>query len=202
MEEKMQVKVIERTQDIQIQEQEIVRKEKELEATIKKPAEAERYRLEKLAEANKQKIIMEAEAESEAIRLRGEAEAHAIQVRAKAEAETMARMADAFKQYDQAAKVEMILRTLPKVCLIRWCAKRFVSCVIFLVVKVAAEVAHPLSQCNKVVMVSNSNEVGAARITGEVLDIVTKIHANVASLIGASGAGQAASSSVGTCSSN
>lgn len=52
-EEKMQVQVVERTQQIMLQEQEIIRKEKELEAKIKKPAEAEKYKLEKLAEAER-----------------------------------------------------------------------------------------------------------------------------------------------------
>ena len=51
--EKMQVQVVERTQQIMLQEQEITRREKELEAKVKKPAEAERYRLEKLAEAQR-----------------------------------------------------------------------------------------------------------------------------------------------------
>lgn len=50
-EEKMQVQVVERTQQITLQEQEIIRKEKELEAKIKKPAEAEKYKLERIAEA-------------------------------------------------------------------------------------------------------------------------------------------------------
>lgn len=49
----MQILVIERAQNIQIQEQEITRRDRELEATIRKPAEAEKYRLEKIAEANK-----------------------------------------------------------------------------------------------------------------------------------------------------
>ena len=49
----MQVQVVERTQQIMLQEQEISRREKELEAKVKKPAEAERYRLEKLAEAQR-----------------------------------------------------------------------------------------------------------------------------------------------------
>ena len=49
----MQIQVIERSQNIQIQEQEIIRRERELEATIRKPAEADKYRLEKLAEANR-----------------------------------------------------------------------------------------------------------------------------------------------------
>ncbi len=49
----MQVQVVERTQQIMLQEQEITRREKELEAKVKKPADAERYRLEKLAEAQR-----------------------------------------------------------------------------------------------------------------------------------------------------
>lgn len=49
----MQIKVIERGQQIQVQEQEIIRRERELDSTIRKPAEAEKFRLEKLAEANR-----------------------------------------------------------------------------------------------------------------------------------------------------
>jgi flotillin len=49
----MQVKVIERTQQIQLQEQEIVRRERELESKVRKPAEAEKYKMEKLAEADR-----------------------------------------------------------------------------------------------------------------------------------------------------
>ena len=49
----MQITVIERAQQIQIQDQEVIRRERELDATVRKPAEAEKYRLEKLAEANK-----------------------------------------------------------------------------------------------------------------------------------------------------
>merc|ERR1711936_1089786 len=48
-EENMQIKVIERSQEIAIQAQEIERREKELESSVRKPAEAEKYKLEKLA---------------------------------------------------------------------------------------------------------------------------------------------------------
>ncbi|GBL66651.1 Flotillin-1, partial [Araneus ventricosus] len=163
-EEQMQVKVIERAQEIQVQEQEILRKEKELEATVRRPAEAEKYRLEKLAEANRNRVIMEAEAEAEAIRLRGEAEAFAIEAKAKAEAEQMAKKADAFKEYREAAMVDMVLDTLPKI---------------------AAEVAAPLTQCNRVVMVSDGkSDVGAGRLTGEVLDIIAQVPHVVTKLTG------------------
>ena len=52
-EEQMQIRVVERSQQIQVQEQEIIRRERELDATIRKPAEAEKFRLEKIAEANR-----------------------------------------------------------------------------------------------------------------------------------------------------
>ncbi|OTF74993.1 flotillin-1-like protein [Euroglyphus maynei] len=162
MEGKMQVKIIEKTQDIEIQKEEIQRKKKHLEATIRKAADAERYRMEKLAEANKQRIQMESEAEAKAIKLRGEAEAQVIDAKAKADAEILAQKADAYKNYENAAKIEMILNTLPRV---------------------AAEIAGPLAECNRIVMVSNSGEIGAGKITCEVLEIITKIHSSIATMI-------------------
>ncbi|XP_016940948.1 flotillin-1 isoform X1 [Drosophila suzukii] len=163
-EEQMQVKVIERTQEIAVQEQEIMRRERELEATIRRPAEAEKFRMEKLAEANKQRVVMEAEAEAESIRIRGEAEAFAIAAKAKAEAEQMAMKAEAYREYREAAMVEMLLDTLPKV---------------------AAEVAAPLSQAKKITMVSSGNgDIGAAKLTGEVLAIVNKVPELVKNITG------------------
>lgn len=61
--------VVERTQQISLMEQELLRKERSLDATIRRPAEAEKYRLEKIAEAEKQRIILEAEAAAEAARV-------------------------------------------------------------------------------------------------------------------------------------
>ena len=53
-EEEMQVKVVERQQEINIQEQEITRRERLLDSTVRKPAEAEKFKLEKMAEADRQ----------------------------------------------------------------------------------------------------------------------------------------------------
>lgn len=50
------------------------------------------------------------------IRIRGEAEAFAISAKAKAEAEQMAKKAEAWREYREAAMIEMLLDTLPKVC--------------------------------------------------------------------------------------
>ena len=53
--------------------------------------------------------------EAEAVALKGDAEAFVIEVKAKAEAEQMAKKADAWKEYKEAAMVDMMLQTLPKV---------------------------------------------------------------------------------------
>ena len=51
--------------------------------------------------------------------------------------------------------------------------------------QVAAEIAAPLSQKKKITMVSDgSSEVGAARITGEVLDIMVKVPSMVNKMTG------------------
>ncbi|XP_023340162.1 flotillin-1 [Eurytemora carolleeae] len=160
----MILQVIERRQEINIQEQEILRREKELDSSVRRPAEAEKYRLEKISEANRNKMIMEAEAEAEAIALKGDAEAYAIEIKAKAEAEQMAKKADAWKEYREAAMLDMMLTTLPKI---------------------AAEVAAPLSQTKKITMVSDgSGEIGASRITGEVLDIMVRVPGMVKTMTG------------------
>ncbi|CAH1098985.1 unnamed protein product [Psylliodes chrysocephalus] len=163
-EEQMQIKVVERTQQIAVQEQEIARRERELESTIRRPAEAEKFRLEKIAEANSKRVLLEAEAEAESVRLKGEAEAFAIQAKAVAEAEQMAKKAEAWKEYKEAAMIDMYLDVLPKV---------------------AAEVAAPLSQAKKITMVSTgTGEVGAAKLTGEIFDIVNKVPQLVKNMTG------------------
>merc|ERR1712079_642240 len=161
-EEEMQVKVVERQQNIAIQEQEIIRREKELDSKVKKPAEAEKFKLEKLAEADRLRIVLEAEAEAEAVALKGEAEAFAIE--AKAKAEQMNKKAEAFKEYKEAAMVDMMLKVLPQV---------------------AAEVTGPISQAKKITMVSTGDgPIGANRITGEVLDIMNSLPETVRKMTG------------------
>lgn len=163
-EEQMQIEVIERAQNIQVQEQEIIRRERELDATIRKPAEAEKYRLEKLAEANRNRIIYEAQAKAQAVQMKGDAEAFAIEAKAKAEAEQMVKKAAAFKEYQEAALVDMVLDMLPKV---------------------AAEIAAPLAQTRKVTMVSmGKGDIGAAKLTGEILEVMERMPSVVENITG------------------
>ena len=118
--------MVERTQEILVQEQEIMRRERELDSTVRRPAEAEKFRLEKIAEATRNRMIMEAEADAEAEILRGEAEAFAIEAKAKAEAEKMAKKADAWKEYKEAAILAMMLDSMPKVNIIYYSSNIYV----------------------------------------------------------------------------
>lgn len=101
----MNIDIVERMKQIEIQEQEIQRRKNELNARVMAPATAEKYKSEILATANKKRAIIEAEAQAEAVAVKGEAEAFSIEIKAKAEAEGMAQKADAFKDYSKAAKV-------------------------------------------------------------------------------------------------
>ncbi|MBI2948472.1 MAG: flotillin family protein, partial [Verrucomicrobia bacterium] len=135
--EEVQVSIIEKQKQIELQQQEIQRKQRELEANVQKPADAERYKVETLANAKKFQLETEAAgaasaakaqgfaaadvakatglAEAEANRARGLAEAAIIEAQGKATAESMRVKAESFKQYNEAAVIEMIVRVLPDV---------------------------------------------------------------------------------------
>jgi len=163
-EEEMQIKVVERTQDIALQQQEVARRERELEATVKRPADAEKYKMEKIAEAEAQRIILEAEADSKARQLAGEAEAFAIAARAKADYEQLQKKAEAFKEYKKAAMVELVLEALPKI---------------------AAEIAQPLCETGKITMVATGDgEIGAARMANEVMNVMKSLPTMVNDMTG------------------
>jgi flotillin len=87
-ETEMQVEITRRLKEIELAEQEAVRRERELEATVVKTADADKYAMEIGADADKYKTeknadavkyreIQEAQARSEAIRLEGTARADA-----------------------------------------------------------------------------------------------------------------------------
>jgi flotillin len=103
-----------------VAEQEAALRDRQLDAEIRKPADAERYRIEQEAEARKNSAIFDAEAEkarrarmAEAVELEGRAEAEAIRAKGEAEAEARRKNADAFKQYGDAAIIDLLTTMLP-----------------------------------------------------------------------------------------
>ncbi|HYE09229.1 MAG TPA: SPFH domain-containing protein [Patescibacteria group bacterium] len=174
--EKMQVQIVRKQKEIELAEQEATRKEKELEATVVKMANAEKYSIEKQADADRYKEIQIATAEAESIKLRGNAMAEAkraegmaeveiIRQKGIAEAEAMMKKAEAFKQYNDAAVSQMIIEKLPEL---------------------AKAIAEPLSKTEKIVIVdSGSGEgKGAAKVSGYVTDILSTLPETVNALTG------------------
>src|SRR4051794_3102853 len=87
----------------------------------------------------------------------------------------MSKKAEAWKEYKDAATVDMILEALPKVRMTSFAI--FQTWKSFFFCQVAAEVAAPFAQgVGKVTMVSTGRgEVGVAKLTGEMIDIVGRI---------------------------
>ena len=181
-EEQIQIEVVERTKQIEVQQQEIARRERELEATIRKPAEAERYRLETIATGNRNAVVQQAEADAESIRLKGEAdaeiirikgeaEADAIRAKGLAEADAMQTKAEAWKQYGEAAVVQQVLEALPQV---------------------AEAIAAPLAKTDRIVMIGGGGGgggggdglVGPARLTRDISNAVAQVPEVIESLTG------------------
>lgn len=210
-EQEVQVQIVEKEKQAELEEKEILRKEKELIATVQRPAEAERNRIQTIAEAeqyrlkttalgqaeaakttgfaqaevvqktgmaeaeaNKVRGLAEAEvarakalaeaaaieakglAEAKAIEAKGLAEAEAVKAQGLAEATAMAKRAEAFRAYNEAAVAQMFIEKLPEI---------------------AQAVSAPLSRVDKIVMVNTGggDGVGASRLTGEVTSIIAQV---------------------------
>ncbi|MGD8628102.1 MAG: SPFH domain-containing protein [bacterium] len=89
---------------VEIEDMEIKRREKELEATVKRPAEAESYRQE-----------MEAKGRAVARKLEGSADVDILKAQGIAEAEAMKKKAESWSQYNQAAVYQMLIDALPDI---------------------------------------------------------------------------------------
>src|SRR5450432_640080 len=113
--ESVKVQQIEREAQVKVQEAEIERRERELIATVLKPAEIERQRIETIANAERQRYISEAEGRASSIRAQGEAEAEIIFKKGEAEAKAMNVKAEAFQEYNQAAVLDKLITGMPEV---------------------------------------------------------------------------------------
>ena len=177
-ETQMQVEITKMHKEIELAEQEALRKERELEATVVKQTNAEKYKVEKNAEAQKYREIQDATARSEAIRLEGTARADAkrmegmaevdiIREKGIAEADAMMKKAEAFKQYNDPAVTQMIIERLPDM---------------------AKAVAEPLSKTEKIVIIDQGGKsgegTGASKVSNYVTDIITTLPQTVEALTG------------------
>ncbi len=163
--ESVRVQQVEREAQVKVQEAEIARREKELIATVLKPAEIERQRIETLAEAEKQRLTAEADGHASAIRAQGEAEAEIIFKKGEAEAKAMNVKAEAFQEYNQAAVVDRLFTSLPDI---------------------VKAISAPLANVDKITIVStgNGDAAGIHKLTGDVTKIAAQVPALFEALSG------------------
>ncbi|WP_042337491.1 flotillin family protein [Bacillus andreraoultii] len=178
-EQEMQVKIIERQKQIELEEKEILRREKQYDSEVKKKADADRYAVEQAAaaekakkmadaDANKYRIEALAKAEAERIRIDGLAKAEAqkaqgtteaeiIRLKGIAEAEAKQKVAEAFEKFGQAAVLDMILKMLPEY---------------------AKQVASPLANIDQITVVdtgSSDQNGGANKVTGYATNLMSTL---------------------------
>lgn len=185
--EEVKIQIVEREKSIELQEKEILRREKELDATVRKPAEAEFFKINRLAEAEKQKLTLEAQGRAEAQKAQGFAEADVvartgeadglaakarglatadvIEAQGAAEALAMKKKAESWAMYNEAAVTQMLVEAMPLI---------------------AKAIAEPLTKTEKIVIINsgNGNGGGASKLTSDVTTIMSQIPAVIEGLTG------------------
>ena len=153
IEQEMQIKIVERQKQIELEEKEITRREKQYDSE-----EAQAQKVKEVTEAEAERFRVEALAEAEAnkTRLAGQAEAEAALAKGKAEAEAKQKIANAFKEYGEAAVLSMVIDMLPQLM---------------------REAAQPLGNIEKISVVdtgSSSGETsGANRVTNYATNLLS-----------------------------
>lgn len=197
----MLVELTKKQKETQIQEQEAIRRERELQATVNKQADAdmyrigkqtdaEKYRIEKQADAGQYKLeresdakkyaeLKEAEAEASAIKVKAEAEAEAIRLRGEAEAAAILAKG--------AAEAETMEKKATAYKLYNDAA--ITQMIIEKLPEIAKSVAEPLAKTEKIVVIDNGSSGGegahgAAKVTGYVTDIISQLPETIEAMTG------------------
>lgn len=172
-EEQMKIELVRKEREIDLETKEILRREKQYDAEVKKKADADRYAVEQAAEADKARRMREADAQqykieaeakanaeqkrleglaiADAKRAEGTAEAEVIRARGLAEAEAKEKLAEAFEKFGQAAVLDIIVKMLPEL---------------------AGKIAEPIKGIDKLTVVDTGNGAGAKRVANYVTDLM------------------------------
>ncbi|GMK37384.1 membrane protein [Paenibacillus sp. CCS19] len=173
VEEQMRVELVRKEREIDLEGKEILRREKQYDAEVKKKADADRYAVEQAAEADKAKQLREADAVqyrieaearanaeqkrleglaiADAERAKGTAEAEVIRLRGLAEAEAKEKLAQAFEKFGEAAVLDIVVKMLPEL---------------------AGKVAEPIKGIDQLTVVDTGHGEGAARVSNYVTSLM------------------------------
>ncbi|MDQ6694853.1 MAG: SPFH domain-containing protein [Chloroflexota bacterium] len=167
--EQVKIERVQREEQIKVQDAEILRRERELIATVLKPAEIDKKRIETLADADRQRRVFEAQGIAEATRAQGAgtaeankaiglADADVIRAKGQAEADAMHMRAGAFREYNQAAILDKLLSSMPEI---------------------ARAMAGPLNNVDKITIVStgpnDGRGAGANQLTADIARMVAQV---------------------------
>jgi flotillin len=185
-----------KTMEIQVQEQEIKRKEKELDATIKRQADAKRYEMETIAAASRKKIETEAEAEkmrlttvAEGEKARGLAAAAVAQAQGQAEAEAAKAKGLAEAQIRQsqglaeaeARKAQGLAEALAMQKKAEawqmYSEAAMLQILAPILPEIAKAIAEPLAKIDRITMVNTggNGDMGVSKVTGEVARVISQV---------------------------
>lgn len=194
-----------KTMEIQVQEQEIKRKEKELDATIRRQADAKRYEIETLAAAERQRIEAGAAAErarlttvAEGEKARGLAAAEVAQAQglATAEAEKARGLAEAQIREAQGLAVaeaqkaqglaEALAMEKKAEAWRKYSEAAMIQILAPILPEIAKAVAEPLSRIDRITMVNTggNGDVGVSKLTNEVAKVISQMPPVIESLTG------------------
>jgi len=201
-----------KTMEIQVQEQEIKRKEKELDATIRRQADAKRYEIETLAAAERQRIETAASAEksrlstvaegekarglaaAEVTRAQGLAEAEAEKARGLADAQIREAQGLAEAEARKAQGLADALGMEKKADAWRRYGEAAMLQILAPVLpEIARAIAEPLAKIDRITLVNTGGngtgggtggDTGVSRITGEMAKIISQVPPVVESLTG------------------
>jgi len=153
MREQMEIQVIERRKQIEIQQKTVDLKQLQLESKVIKPATAEKDKIEIIASATKQKMIKDSEGQSQLIITRNLGEP--IQLTGSAQADVMNLKANSWKQYNEAAMVSHIIDVLPSL---------------------ATAISRPLAKTKEITIVNEDGDIqGSSRFTNDISVIIGQL---------------------------
>ena len=197
-----------KTVEIQVQEQEIKRKEKELDATIRRQADAKRYEIETLASAERQRVETGAEAErsrlttvAEGEKARGLAAAEVTKATGLAEADAQRAIGLADAQIREAQGLaqaaaqkaqglaEAVAMEQKAEAWRKYGEAAILQILAPILPEIARAIAEPLAKIDRITLVNTgggngSGGDGLSRITGEVAKVIAQVPPVVESLTG------------------
>jgi flotillin len=198
--EEIQISVVEKMKQIELQQQEALRKEKELEATVRRPAEAEQYRIRTLADAKKYSLETEALGQSSATANLGKGDAEANKARGLAEADVVKAQglsqADVVKAQGLSQAEVIQAQGLAEAQAMSKKADAFAqytqAAILQMLINnlpaLASAIAQPLAKTEKIVVINSGGDghagTGVTKVTKDVADLLTQLPTVVEALTG------------------